>query len=242
MKVSIRLVLFLLLSGFFFSMALVSCKKKETALVKTLPTDSIKDVDGNYISIIKIGEQWWTAEDLAVKKYRDNTPINLLDVPSKWQSGKDGYRQGLNNSSGYFYNLKAILHPSGLAPAGWHVATEADWKKLETHIGCPLLELEKNGWRAHGLASKLKISSPEGWTRYGDVWSENESGFGATGSGVILPDGNSAEGGVNRMGFWWALETTDSTCYYRYMDYKNNSIFREKTNARYGMCVRCVKD
>ncbi len=242
MKIGTRFILFLILVLFVFGMAMVSCKKTETILASPLPTDSIKDIDGNYLGIIKIGEQWWTTEDLAVTNYRDGSAINHLDNPDKWLHGKDGYRRGEATAKGHYYNLKAILHPSGLAPAGWHVATEEDWKKLETTIGCAGSELEKTGWRANGLAGKLKISSPQGWSRYGDVWSENESGFSAMAGGVILPKGNAAEGGINRMGFWWALELTDSTCYYRYMDYKNNSIFREKTNARYGMFVRCVKD
>jgi len=235
-----RIILFITLVSFVILMAFVSCKKNEVIETPVPQTDSILDVDNNYITVVKIGEQWWTAEDLMVTHYRDNSAIALLDQPAEWASRAAGYAKSNNRTSGYYYNKAAVNHPSQLAPAGWHIATEEDWKKLETYLGMSETEITQIGWRGNILAGKLKVASPKGWPAYQNVWSKNESGFSALPSGCVLPTNETSSN--SKTGFWWSATASDSSFYYRYLDYKNNSIFREKTYMNYGMCVRCVKD
>jgi uncharacterized protein (TIGR02145 family) len=53
-------------------------------------TDSISDLEGNRYSIVKIGGQWWMAENLKVGKYRNGDPIAYIESDAFWASADSG--------------------------------------------------------------------------------------------------------------------------------------------------------
>ena len=100
-------------------------------------TDTITDIDGNVYEIIKIGNQWWMAENLKVTRYSNGDAIPNITDGSEWTNLTTGaycvYNNENNNNSTYglLYNWYAIADGRNIAPEGWHIPTDAEWKELE---------------------------------------------------------------------------------------------------------------
>ncbi|MFN5630237.1 MAG: hypothetical protein ACK48W_13235, partial [Bacteroidota bacterium] len=56
----------LLFSFGFFALIVSSCKKETPIEISSPQFDSISDIQNNYYKTVKIGNQWWMAEDLKV--------------------------------------------------------------------------------------------------------------------------------------------------------------------------------
>jgi hypothetical protein len=65
---------------------------------------TVSDVDGNTYKTVKIGNQWWMAENLKVSKFRNGTTINQSQDPMLWQNKTAAYCIYENNKTapGYF--------------------------------------------------------------------------------------------------------------------------------------------
>jgi hypothetical protein len=210
---------------------------------------TVNDNEGNTYKTVKIGDQWWMAENLATRYFNNGDPLALASSSDSivWsQAGFPSYciYQGDPAAPGFLYNFYAITDIRGIAPQGWHIATDEDWKKLESFIGLSNAEKEKTGWRGAEEGDLLKQKGQNEWVRYDGVWAEDKYGFSAKAGGCRLPDGKfSVPSGLTYSGFWWT--TTDKQsgkAWYRYMDYKSSKIFRSYTYYGYGMSIRCVKD
>lgn len=233
---------------FFLFLLAVACNDKEDP-VPVLETGVVTDVDGNSYKTVRIGDQWWMAENLKVKTYRNGVIVPNITDSADWVQLQSGgyciYNNGNNQSDepGLLYNWDAVNNTAGLAPAGWHVPTDEEWKKLEQHLGMNAAESDKSGWRGTNEGDKLKIESPQGWTQYQSVWATNESGFTALAGSCRLPNAEFGQPGLFATGFWWTgSQTGTSDAWYRYLDYKNSNVFRSHDSKLYGFSVRCVKD
>ena len=120
---------------------------------------------------IKIDNQVWMAENLNVGNFRNGDPIPEAKTDEEWVSaGKEGkpawcyYENKIENGVKYgkLYNWYAINDPRGLAPKGWHVPTDTEWRQVTLFLG---------GEDAAGT----KMKSPAGWTHDGN--GTNVSGF-----------------------------------------------------------------
>jgi uncharacterized protein (TIGR02145 family) len=162
-----------------------------------------------------------------------------------WQADLPAYclNDGLENGTGLLYNSKAVFSSSGLAPKGWHIPTDAEWKRLEQTLGMDEASLNRMGWRGTNQGEQLKQEAQLGWIRYEDVWNTNTSGFTALAGGCRLPDGRFGDPGYKLAGFWWSASTNSGNrLWFRHLDYKTKTVFRSSCNGAYGMSVRCVKD
>ncbi|HKR06106.1 MAG TPA: fibrobacter succinogenes major paralogous domain-containing protein [Bacteroidia bacterium] len=232
-----------------FFLLINGCKKEEeTVVVPVVPqTDSITDIDGNVYTIVKIGNQWWMAEDLRVTMYRDSTFIFEAQADFDWIPNTTGARCVFGNNpdaAGLLYNWYAVSNVKNIAPPGWHVPSDDEWKELEKHLGMSQADADKFGWRGTHEGEKLRIKSPEVWKTYSDVWSTNESGFTALAGGCRIFSGEfSIPLDFGSMGFWWtSTNHGDNDAYYRYLDYKNANVYRSHVSKNYGCSIRLVKD
>lgn len=82
-------------------------------------SDSIKDVrDGNIYKIVKIGDQWWMAENLRFE----------ADSGCWWYKEHPGYKKLF----GGYYSFEAAKKA---CPSGWHLPTDEEWHILVKSLG-----------------------------------------------------------------------------------------------------------
>jgi uncharacterized protein (TIGR02145 family) len=129
----------------------LGCSKQDVPLPEQ-PTLTVIDADGNSYHTIEIGNQIWMVENLKTTKFNDGTPISHYTFSAhgnNWGSLNNQepfYRWAdtadLNNvveetltfdAYGAMYNHFAI-ESGKLAPKGWRIPSEADFKTLETFI------------------------------------------------------------------------------------------------------------
>jgi uncharacterized protein (TIGR02145 family) len=249
MKTQIKTLIVLL----FLFIAISGCKKTPEPEEPVLEKGTVTDIDGHVYKTVKIGDQWWMAEDLRVTKYRDSSFIQLVGSPptdTMWKyKTKGAYCNNTDNGGnviGIFYNYYAISDTLGIAPLGWHIPSDAEWQVLEKHLGMNSETANNTGWRGSHEGEKMKVPNGTilGWAEYGDIWPTNESGFSALAGGCRMFDGSWGDPGQYSTGFWWTKTETDDGkgVWYRHLDYKNANVFRYFGEKTYGFSVRCVKD
>ncbi len=158
------------------------------------------DVDGNKYKTVKIGKQVWMAENLKVSSFRNGDRIDvapsvptylkyanrdLSTLPSYWCYYSGDIK--LDYIYGKLYNLATVYNHANIAPEGWHIATEKDWKELLQFVGSPETLMAETGW-----INKDK-----------DSGGMNEVGFSA------LPGGGRVFSGYENLykqGKWWVTE------------------------------------
>ncbi len=198
-----------------------------------------------YSQTVTVGTQVWNIKNLDVTTFRNGDPIPQAKTDEEWLKAGNNkqpawcyYDNDPANGSKYgkLYNWYAVNDSRGLAPKGFHIPSDAEWRLLYKYLG---------GFNVAGI----KIKSSIGWSENGN--GTNDSGF----SG--LPGGNrSYEGtlyGLNKIGDgifksigitarWWS--STDGGGSYANLYSLNllgESFFG--TNYKgYGMSVRCLKD
>ena len=89
---------------------------------------------------IAIGKQVWMAENLAIDRYRNGDLIRHARSVEEWNdtiAKQEGAWCDYGNEAdgGRLYNWFAVADPRGLAPAGWRVPSDDDWRKLEAATG-----------------------------------------------------------------------------------------------------------
>jgi uncharacterized protein (TIGR02145 family) len=138
------------------------------------------------------------------------------------------------------YNYLAVSDARKLAPEGWHIPTDTEWQTLEKSIGMTDAQTAGLAWRGTAVAEKLLVKSSIGWPANSVLFGTDEVGFSALPGGVRISNGsiNTSQS----VGFWWTSTMKDNLVYYRYIDAQFRGVFRQYTQASYGMSIRCVKD
>ena len=228
-----------------FNFLIVSSCKKETDNILLFETGSVKDIDNNVYKTVKVGNHWWMAENLKVKTYRNGIPIPHAQSENEWLNATGAYCVYDDNdyAPGLLYNWNSVIDSSNIAPAGWHIPSDQEWKELEIHLGMTQADANKLNWRGTNEGEKLKIEGREGWSAFENVWATNESGFTALAGSCRLSNGTWGDPGLFATGFWWSSSSfSDNSIWYRYLDYKESRIFRSKISKGYGFSIRCIKD
>jgi uncharacterized protein (TIGR02145 family) len=238
---------FLRLLTFSILMQISACDSEEQP--KPIEYGSAIDIDGNVYKTVKIGSQWWMAENLKVTRFRNGDPISYISATdsSTWANSAlplSCRYQALANAPGLLYNQACLSDSRLIAPDGWHVATDQDWKALEQTIGMDAAVCDKTGWRGTDQGDQLKAQGLDYWTRFDGVWATDLYGFSAKAGGCRLFDARfSYPSGLVYSGFWWTSSPNPSgEFWYRHLDYKSSGVFRSHTYPAYGMSIRCVKD
>jgi len=197
--------------------------------LETIPAD----IDGNRYLTIKIGEQWWMAENLKVVRYRNGDAIPNVTDNGDWSGLTTGAYCSYNDDSantetyGYLYNWYAINDQRGLAPEGWHIASDGEWQKLVDHLG-------GNSVAGGKMKETALWASP-------NTGATNESGLSARPSGY-RDDRGSYDLVGHIAGFWSSTENNRASAKLRSLHYDYSDISRDIGNKRIGFSVRCVRD
>ncbi len=211
------------------------------------------DYDGRTYDLVEIGGQCWFADNLATDQYRngDLIPTGFNDFAwAQLTTGAYSINADLTSNDaiyGKLYNWFCSVDSRGLCPTGWHVPTDCEWMYLEFQLGCPLIDLDREGWAGPLVGGQLKSlylwNSP-------NLGASNSTGFSAIPGGIRHVNNQSWSSptvaytahGLN--GIWWTSTTDGSTlALSRELSSQSNLIGREWFNSEQsGLSIRCIKD
>ena len=184
---------------------------------------------------IKIDNQVWMLENLAVDHFKNGDMIPEAKTDEEWAiAGKQNkpawcyYQNNIDSGAKYgkLYNWYAVNDPRGIAPEGWHVPSDSEWRMVTLFLG---------GEDAAGT----KMKSPSGWTHDGN--GTNVSGF----SG--LPAGSRDRFGkfdyIGHIAYWWCSTPYDTDfAWYRVIDESPWYVYRTNYYKQNGYSLRCIHD
>lgn len=207
---------------------------------------AVADVDGNTYQVVKIGNQWWMAENLKVTHYRNGGAIPNATGNADWSSRIiSGAYCSYNNDTTYtavygnLYNWPAVNDIRNIAPVGWHVPSDEEWKELEMTLGMSKAEADAEGWRGTSQGGKLKEAGTAHW-KSPNTGATNESGFSA------LPGGYRADVGtfydIDSNAYFWSSTSLPNLCAYgRVLSSSHSGVSRKFSIGSWGFSVRCLR-
>jgi len=195
--------------------------------------------ENSFIDSVRIGNQEWQTYNLNVDRFRNGDMIPQARTNEEWNSaGKKGkpvwcyFSNDPENGRiyGKLYNWHAVNDARGLAPKGWHVATDEDWTTLTDYLG---------GKSVAG--GKMKMTGTAHWNPP-NTGATNESGFSAFPGGYRSSVGSFEFISFDAF-FWSATEYGTSDAWYRSLNSLTNGVFRSYYgNKSVGASVRCLRD
>jgi uncharacterized protein (TIGR02145 family) len=191
--------------------------------------EMINDFEGNKYTIIKIGTQTWTMENLKTRFFSNGDAITNPEKPAPGTYTYPGYpaywEYDYNNYNvadyGLLYNGYAVADSRNLCPAGWHVPSKEDLSVLAAYVGP-----SEGGY-------KLKEQGSIHWNGP-NTGATNESGFSAFAGGQRLGSGFYR---IKENGYWWS----NYGDYIMYLKYYSPAIFLGSDYQYNANSVRCLK-
>lgn len=129
--------------------------------------NTVTDFDGNVYSTVKIGDQWWMAENLQTTHKSNGTLLN----------GVYAYDDDENYVAEYgrLYNWQAALDAS---LPGWHLPSDGEWDVLINTVGSnPVFELSDEGSSGFNVKFGGLREREGGWdylNELGIYWTSNQ--------------------------------------------------------------------
>lgn len=188
----------------------------------------------NDIFTVKIGKQNWTIKNLDVSTFRNGDSIKEVKSNEEWEQrtaeGEPAWcyfnnDPEIGHNFGRLYNWWAVNDSRGLAPIGFHIASDAEWMELIEFLG---------GMMTAGTA----IKNTSGWIKNGN--GNNESGFSALPGGKRYIEGRFE---CYNEGYWWSSTESNKfmACFYLIF-FNEGEVIRNEAYKDAGMYVRCIKD
>lgn len=200
-----------------------STKPGESYMVKNSGISVAQPADTKNMTTVRLGSQNWMSGNLNVSTFRNGDPIPEVKTEEEWikaaQDKKPVWCYYENNSShgaihGKLYNGFAMMDPRGLAPEGYHVATDFDWVQLASVLGGR--DIAGSGMKD----DKVLSAHMGGYRNY---------------------DGKFYGLGVN--GYWWSTTVLfQDVMWNLVLNHGNNVVFRNYSSQAQGLYVRCLKD
>jgi uncharacterized protein (TIGR02145 family) len=197
--------------------------------------NTVTDIDGNVYQTVTIGTQVWMAENLRVTHYRNGNSIPNVTDTTAWQALASGAYCDYNNDTatvatyGRLYNWYAVNDSLNIAPAGWHVASDAEWDTLVVYLGGEAV-----------AGGKMKEAGTTHW-QSPNTGATNESGFSALPGGFCDPFGGfNLEGSYAYL--WSSTESYSGSARFLFLSFDFSEAHRSNLNLHFGFSVRCVRD
>jgi len=221
--------IFLLAATAFFS----GCNKDEDVV-------KVTDVDGNTYEAVTIGSQVWLGTNLKVTHYRNGDAISMRDRTHWDANSTEGafadYEDSPANGElyGHLYNWYAVSDTRGLAPDGYHVATDNDWRVLGDFLGGDTI-----------AGGKIKEEGVTHWMSP-NVGATDEVNFTALPGGERVVSITYDDGKGIFASFWTSSNSVQypSLASFRGLEFDIPDIYGRADAAAKsgGFSVRCVKD
>jgi uncharacterized protein (TIGR02145 family) len=198
-------------------------------------TGTVIDIDGNIYATVKIGNQWWMAENLKVTHYSNGDSIPNVTDSTAWCNLSMGaycnHNNDVNNVATYgrLYNWYSVDTSLNIAPAGWHVPTDAEWDTLVIYLGGDSI-----------AGGKMKEAGTAHWWTP-NPGATNESGFSALPGGYRGLNGPSYGMGICAY-FWSSTGSYGSYAWIRRLSCGDSEVYRGGSSIRDGFSVRCIRD
>ena len=229
--------------------------KQETFSTVSAPplTGTVSDIDGNLYHYITIGSQAWMVENLKTTKYSNGDLIGTTSslytdlsyaVNPKYQWSYNGDESNVA-TYGRLYTWYTVTDSRGIAPNGWHVASDAEWASLQNY-------LIANGYNYDKTTSENKIAkslcTTTLWnTSYNvgapgnDLTKNNSSGFSMVAGGYRGVDGSYyiLKSGTD---IWTSTEASPYYGCARGCGWQDFNLGANNLSKNYGFSVRCVRD
>lgn len=190
----------------------------------------VTDIDGNVYHTVIIGTQTWMVENLKTTRYRNGAVIPNVTDNASWAALTTGACCDYNNTPsnsvtyGKLYNWYAVNDSRNIAPAGWHVPTDAEWTTLTNYLG---------GESVAG--GKLKETGTAHWTAP-NTGATNETGF------TALPGGRRGYYMGSNGNWWTSTEENSASAWIESVGYNYTDVSRYRLSKQGGLSVRCIKD
>lgn len=242
----LTLILILVFSSILF----FACHKEEQEEEELKTT--VSDYDGNEYPIIKIGNQYWTQENIRSRHYANGEAINDYMYPNNdanlvekygllysWDEVMHGEKDSENNPSGV----------QGICPEGWHVPSHAEWTQLTNYVG------KQTVFQCDGNVRNVAkaLASTEDWLEFevtkcaigNDLSKNNLTGF------SIYPAGSGAEDSYKNTALFWTCteyfnenypDENGKKAYSRQLHNYGVSVYNRNSFKTCHFSVRCVKD
>ncbi len=227
--------------------------------------EEVTDADGNVYPVVTIGNQTWMAANLRTTVFDDGTPIAGGLSNADWANTTEpalavyphGNVEGINSEEemfeiyGKLYNYYAVMDAKGLCPAGWRIATRADFDELNMYVAYwgKGFEEKDNAVAGNYLKSCRQIGSPLGGdcnTTEHPRWESNNNHHGTDSFGFTgLPAGRRmADGtfnGIGTRGYWWtSTELSFAMSYWRALWHDGGFAYSGFDYREFGFSVRCI--
>jgi uncharacterized protein (TIGR02145 family) len=184
---------------------------------------------------ITIGIQVWTNKNLDVTTYLNGEVIDQITNTTDWENATTGAWCYYNNDPamgaiyGKLYNWYAVNDARGLAPAGWHIPTDAEWSTLDTYLGGDPV-----------AGGKMKSIGTDRWDSP-NTGATNSSGFNGLPGGKR--NGIATFDSILSDGYWWsATPHVSPNAWYRILAFDNGNLDQFNTTMWYGFSVRLIRD
>jgi len=212
--------------------------------------EGVRDYDGNKYEIVKIGTQYWMAEDLRATHYPNGDPIPNVTDNTDWENlydnnTDDAYCLNYGGTDyGALYTYAAAIGDNwardnssindeggqGVCPDGWHLPTDADWIILTNYLGGETV-----------AGGKMKEVGTTHWDSPNDG-ANNSSGFTALPGGYRC-DYDGLFNDLTHLGYWWTASNDFDEPKYRSLHYYGTALQTDNLYGKSsGMSVRCIKD
>jgi serine/threonine-protein kinase len=193
------------------------------------------DQEAKFFDAVKIGSQTWMSQNLNVSRFRNGDLIPEVKNDADWKKAGENkqpawcyYDFDSKNEIKYgkLYNWYAVNDSRGLAPVGWHVPENIEFKSLLEFLGgVPI---------AFG-----KMKSDNGWFNNG--YGTNESGFNGLPGGYCGYLGKADSLGYH--GYWWtSTEYDNNTANFFNLNFQNVNYNESQNSKVSGFSIRCVKE
>ncbi|AWW28754.1 hypothetical protein DN752_00615 [Echinicola strongylocentroti] len=176
------------------------------------PLLTVTDEEGRTYDVVKIGDQYWMAENLMSTTFCNGDELESMSwgvIPP-------------------YYASSVLSESRNICPCNWHISTDEDWHTLESYLGLPDSELYAlNTERGKG-------------TNTGYILGMDFYGFGLSYYGYMQWD-QRFESGLSAY-FWSASNDETGavdTLLARNVDY---GIWRNSVESWYAVPIRCVKN